>query len=63
MSWKSLRAFFQHKTSEGLRGLGMAIVRDIMKTHRGKMEIKSSPGQGTTVILYFPKFKDAEHFQ
>jgi len=59
---KVCEPFFSTKTSEGLRGLGMAIVRDIMKTHRGKIEIKSSPGQGTMVILYFPKLKDADHF-
>jgi len=54
--------FFSTKTREGLRGLGMAIVRDIMKAHRGKVEIKSSPGQGTSVILYFPGIKNVEYF-
>lgn len=59
---KICEPFFSTKTSEGLRGLGMAIVRDIMKTHRSQMEIKSSPGQGTTVVLYFPKLQSADHF-
>lgn len=54
--------FYSTKTSKGLRGLGMAIVRDVMKIHRGQMEIKSSRGQGTMVILCFPKLKDADHF-
>lgn len=52
--------FFSTKQNEGLRGLGLAIVRDIIKTHGGKMEIKSSPGQGTSIILYLPVFKDSE---
>ncbi len=57
---KACEPFFSTKQHEGLRGLGLAIVRDIMKTHGGKMEIKGSPGQGTSVILYLPVFKDAD---
>ncbi|MCX7981422.1 MAG: ATP-binding protein [Syntrophales bacterium] len=46
--------FFSTHEAEGLRGLGLAIVQDIMKTHAGWMEIKSAEGQGTEVALYFP---------
>ena len=35
-------------------GLGLAIVHNIIDAHDGKMEIESSPGKGTTVILFFP---------
>ena len=55
---KACEPFFSTRQNEGLRGLGLAIVRDIVKTHGGKMEIKSSPGQGTSIILYLPVFKD-----
>jgi signal transduction histidine kinase len=39
---------------EGLRGLGLAIVQDIVKVHGGKIEMKSGPSEGTQIILYFP---------
>jgi signal transduction histidine kinase len=55
---KVCEPFFSTRQNEGLRGLGLAIVRDIVKTHGGKMEIKSSQGQGTSIILFLPVFKD-----
>jgi signal transduction histidine kinase len=55
---KVCEPFFSTRQNEGLRGLGLAIVRDIVKTHGGKVEIKSSLGQGTSIILYLPVFKD-----
>ncbi len=51
---KACEPFFSTRKNEGLRGLGLAIVRDIIKTHGGKMEIKSPPGKGTAIILYLP---------
>ena len=35
-------------------GLGLCVVRDIMKEHRGAITIDSIPGCGTTVTLKFP---------
>ena len=35
-------------------GLGMSIVKEIMTLHYGRLEIDSSPGQGTSVTLVFP---------
>ena len=55
---KACEPFFSTRQNEGLRGLGLAIVRDIVKTHGGKMEIKSSPGEGTSIILYLPVFNE-----
>jgi len=55
---KACEPFFSTRRNEGLRGLGLAIVRDIVKTHGGKMEIQSSPGQGTSIVLFLPVFKD-----
>ena len=45
--------FFSTHT-EGLRGLGLSIVKDIVKIHGGQIEIKSNPDEGTHIILYFP---------
>lgn len=35
-------------------GLGLAVVRRAVDDARGKLEIQSRPGQGTTVLLYLP---------
>ena len=46
--------FFSTHQEEGMRGLGLAIVQDIIKMHGGRMEIRSAPGEGTKVVLCFP---------
>ncbi|HOW57811.1 MAG TPA: ATP-binding protein [Smithellaceae bacterium] len=51
---KACEPFFSTHKEEGLRGLGLAIVRDIIKSHGGTMEIKSKIGRGTSLILYLP---------
>ncbi len=40
---------------EGGTGLGLLLVRKTMQDHGGKIDIESSPGQGTTVALFFPR--------
>ncbi|UQZ85816.1 Sensor protein ZraS [Paenibacillus konkukensis] len=40
----------KHRTREHF-GLGMYHVKRVMEAHGGKVEIRSAPGQGTTVIL------------
>ena len=49
---KVCEPFFSSHTDEGMRGLGLAIVRDIVKAHGGHMEIQSTLDSGTSVILY-----------
>jgi signal transduction histidine kinase len=51
---KACEPFFSSHKDEGMRGLGLAIVRDIVKANGGKMEIKSTPGQGTSLTIYLP---------
>lgn len=38
----------------GGAGLGLSIVRHLLKAHQGRMEIESAVGTGTTVSLYLP---------
>lgn len=40
--------------SSGGAGLGLAIVRSIATLHSGSVELRSSPGCGTTVHIFFP---------
>ena len=35
-------------------GLGLAIVKHIVERHRGTLEIKSAPGEGTEVSVSLP---------
>jgi len=42
----------------GGTGLGLSIVKHLMAAHRGRLEIESHLGHGTTVSLYFPVAKD-----
>lgn len=51
---KVFEPFFSTHSEEGLRGLGLSIVQDIVKIHGGRIEIKSEPSAGTRITLYFP---------
>lgn len=44
---------FFHKSQEGL-GLGLYTVKKIVDLHKGKIEIESRLGAGTSVKVYFP---------
>jgi signal transduction histidine kinase len=37
------------------RGLGLAVVRGVIKAHQGLLAVESAPGLGTNVTLYFPQ--------
>lgn len=57
---KACEPFYSSHKEEGLRGLGLAIVRDIVKAHGGRLEVKSILHQGTSIILYLPIPDDGE---
>lgn len=40
--------------STGGTGIGLAIAKELMAAHGGRIEVRSTPGIGTTFSLYFP---------
>lgn len=35
-------------------GIGLALVKDLVETHKGCIELKSEPGKGTSIDIYLP---------
>ena len=50
---RCLEPFFSTKGELGT-GLGLSMVHGIVERHRGKLEIESTPGQGTTFTIRLP---------
>ena len=46
--------FFSTKQDARGIGLGLAIVHGIIQNHKGKVDVKSSPGKGTTISITLP---------
>jgi signal transduction histidine kinase len=44
------------RSPEGL-GLGLSIARQIAEDHRGSIEVRSKPGEGSTFIIRIPRSK------
>src|SRR6185503_2643654 len=46
--------FFTTKEEGKGTGLGLAVVYGVIQSHRGFIELDSTPGRGTTFRLFFP---------
>jgi len=56
--------FYRADTSGAIpgTGLGMSLVKEIMEIHQGRVEIESTPGQGTQVTLWLPAARSRPTF-
>jgi two-component system, cell cycle sensor histidine kinase and response regulator CckA len=43
-----------YSTKQAGRGLGLAVVHGILRTHGGAISVVSAPGQGTTIRVFLP---------
>ena len=46
--------FFTTKRHQGGTGLGLSIAYGIIKEHKGRIEVVSEVGAGTTFCIYLP---------
>jgi signal transduction histidine kinase len=49
--------FTTQPMGEGM-GLGLSVSYGIIKRHRGRFEVNSEEGKGTTIILYLPLMRE-----
>jgi heavy metal sensor kinase len=51
--WDRLYRGDQSRSEKGL-GLGLSLVKAIVQAHKGRVEVLSEPGKGSTFIVYLP---------
>ncbi len=51
---RAVDPFFTTKPQGKGTGLGLSIVYGVVKAHRGRLDLKSTPGEGTCITLCFP---------
>jgi two-component system, OmpR family, phosphate regulon sensor histidine kinase PhoR len=52
------RVDVKRSRERGGTGLGLAIVKHILNRHRGRLQIESTPGQGSTFTVFLPALKE-----
>jgi two-component system NtrC family sensor kinase len=57
---RATEPFFTTKGNNGGTGLGLAIANEIVKTHRGELEITRNRERGTRVAILIPIAKEAD---
>jgi len=58
---QAFEPFFSTKPSGQGTGLGLAVIHGLMRTARGVIDIRSAPGQGTTLYLRLPMHTGGPH--
>ena len=51
---KSRRVVSSRSRETGGTGLGLAIVKHVLNRHQGRLDIQSTPGNGSTFSVLFP---------
>jgi two-component system phosphate regulon sensor histidine kinase PhoR len=49
------RVNVSHSRNKGGTGLGLAIVKHILNRHKGRLEIASTPGEGSSFTVWLPR--------
>ncbi|MGQ4808053.1 Adaptive-response sensory-kinase SasA [Candidatus Entotheonellaceae bacterium PAL068K] len=57
---RAFELFYSTKGDQGT-GLGLAICKQIIDSHRGTMQLESTPGNGTTVTIKLPQTTVSPH--
>ena len=52
--------FYTTKPAGRGTGMGLTMTKDFVERYRGYVELKSAPGQGTSIMLYLPCHQDRE---
>ena len=52
--------FFTTKNTREGSGLGLAVVHGIVRSHRGAIDVESTPGKGSVFSIYLPRADESE---